>query len=337
MIDKNYDNFFNFTSGLFEINNKLKLSLGKNKIVKSVPLKLKKLNNKNYYLSNILKKNITNKDKTLKILQPKQNLFYGRLLAGIIDKKTKAFSANHSYYDSSSTKEYFDNSISERSYPYFNNSLNRITMYPIMSPSLLDVHIEVTKGDKKFKSEIQTIKSPGESPITFDVDELINKYNLKDISLFKVVAISNNKKIPTRVNHQLIYGEKDSISKLLCSINTSLINKKVFIPKNKKGLTWGQIIINDDYESKLGISFSSNNGPKENVSIDFYGKNGKINTINNSLDPKESIILDNNFFNKLKINNEFVWFVAKSNRPDLTANSFHYHKNTGNASGEHSF
>ena len=337
LIDKNYDTFFNFTSGLFEINNKLKLSLGKNKIVKSVPLKLKKLNNKNYYLSSILKKNITNKDKTLKILQPKQNLFYGRLLAGIIDKKTKAFSANHSYYDSSSTKEYFDNSISERSYPYFNNSLNRITMYPIMSPSLLDVHIEVTKGDKKFKSEIQTIKSPGESPITFDVDELINKYNLKDISLFKVVAISNNKKIPTRVNHQLIYGEKDSISKLLCSINTSLINKKVFIPKNKKGLTWGQIIINDDYESKLGISFSSNNGPKENVSIDFYGKNGKINTINNSLDPKESIILDNNFFNKLKINNEFVWFVAKSNRPDLTANSFHYHKNTGNASGEHSF
>lgn len=131
--------------------------------------------------------------------------------------------------------------------------------------------------------------------------------------------------------------KKNSISKLLCSVNTSLINKKVFIPKHKKGLTWGQIIINDDYESKLGIFFSTNNGSKENVSIDFYGKNGKIDTYDDFLDPKKSIILDNNFFNKLKINNQFVWFVAKSKRPDLTANSFHYHKNTGNASGEHSF
>ncbi len=337
LIDKKYDTFFNFTSGLFEINNKLKLSLGKNKIVKSVPIKLKKLNNKNYYLSSILKKKLKDKDKTLKILQPKQNLFYGRLLAGIVNKKTKAFSANHSYYDSSSTKEYFNNSISERSYPYFKNSLNRITMYPIMSPSVLDIHIEVTNGDKNFKSKIQRIKSPNGNPITFDVDKLVDKNNLKEISLFKVVATSKNNKIPTRVNHQLIYGKKNSISKLLCSVNTSLINKKVFIPKHKKGLTWGQIIINDDYESKLGIFFSTNNGSKENVSIDFYGKNGKIDTYDDFLDPKKSIILDNNFFNKLKINNQFVWFVAKSKRPDLTANSFHYHKNTGNASGEHSF
>ena len=187
-VDKKYDTFFNFTSGLFEINNKLKLSIEKKKIVKSVPIKLNKLNNKNFYLSNIIKKPLKENEKTLKILQPKQNLFYGRLLAGIINKKTKAFSANHSFYDSSSTKEYFNNNSSEKSYPYFEGSLNRITMYPIMSPSTLDVHIEVADRNKNITSDIQKIRSPGGDPITFDVDKLINKHNLKDITLFKVVA-----------------------------------------------------------------------------------------------------------------------------------------------------
>ena len=90
-VDKKYDTFFNFTSGLFEINNKLKLSIEKKKIVKSVTIKLNKLNNKNFYLSNIIKKPLKENEKTLKILQPKQNLFYGRLLAGIINKKQKLF------------------------------------------------------------------------------------------------------------------------------------------------------------------------------------------------------------------------------------------------------
>tara|TARA_B100001057_G_scaffold495793_1_gene595623 strand:+ start:146 stop:1630 length:1485 start_codon:yes stop_codon:yes gene_type:complete len=337
LINKKYDTFLNFTSGLFEIDDKLGLFFGSNKTIKSVPIKLKKLNNKNYFLSKIFKKNFKDKNKTLKIIQPKQNLFYGRLLAGIIDKKTKAFSANHSYYDSSSTREYFENSFSERSYPYFYNSLNKVTMYPIMSPSLLNVHIEIFDGNKKIVSDIKKIQSPGGNPITFDVDKLINEHKLKDVSLFKLVAKSKNNKIPTRVNHQLIYGEKNSISKLLCSINTSLINKKVFIPKNKKGLTWGQVIVNDKFISKVGICFSSFKISKEHVTIDFYGKSGKVNSYTGIIYPNKSLILDNNFFRKLKINNEFLWFVAKSKSPDLTANSFHYHRKTGNASGEHSF
>ena len=34
-------------------------------------------------------------------------------------------------------------------------------MYPIMSPSVLDVHIEVTNGDKNFKSERKTAANLG--------------------------------------------------------------------------------------------------------------------------------------------------------------------------------
>ena len=65
-------------------------------------------------------------------------------------------------------------------------------------------------------------------------------------------------------------------------------------------------------------------------------KKRKITTFNDLLDPKKSLIIDNNFKN-LNIDNEFIWFVANSSRPDLKAVSFHYNKFTGNASGEHSF
>ena len=52
---------------------------------------------------------------------------------------------------------------------------------------------------------------------------------------------------------------------------------------------------------------------------------------------EDNYTFENNFFNKLKFPNEFIWFVAKSRRSDLQAETFHYHSKSGNASGEHSF
>ena len=64
-----------------------------------------RLSFKSFYLSKIFKKKLNGG--TVRIKQPKQNLFFGRHFAGKINKKTKAFSANHSYYDVSKNKEYF--------------------------------------------------------------------------------------------------------------------------------------------------------------------------------------------------------------------------------------
>jgi hypothetical protein len=124
-----------------------------------IPVELERLTNKNYFLSDIFNKELS-EGTILKILQPKQSLFYGRLLSGVMNRKTKSFSANHSYYDSSPTEEYFENSQSYRTYPYFPDCQNGITMYPIMSPSTLDIHIELSGYDKKYRSEAKTITSP---------------------------------------------------------------------------------------------------------------------------------------------------------------------------------
>lgn len=210
-------------------------------------------------------------------------------------------------------------------------------MYPIMSPSSLDVFIEIYGENEVYKSNTQTIESPSNNLILFDINELVIKSGLTNVSLFKVIAQSSNNKIPTRVNHQLIYGNKYSKSKLHSSINVSLLNESVYAPPSKTGLAWGQVLVNESYESRLGICFMNNSGNSDLISIDFYCSSGLFKSVEFRLSPNNSLIFDNNFFKKIKFPNEFIWYLAKSKRADLHAASFHFHIPTGNASGEHSF
>jgi len=335
-IDKEYDTFFNFAAGPFKVSGNLSVTNSGSIENKSISPDAKRLTNKNYYLSNLFDKELTG-ETILRILQPKQPLFYGRLLSGIMNKKTKAFSANHSYYDSSSTEEYFDNHTSFRAYPFFPDCLNKITMYPIMSPSVLNVYIELCETGKTYKSDVKTIRSPSSTPISFDVNKLVRESGIFNVTSFRVVAQSTNDKIPTRVNHQLIYGSIDPASKLKSSINVSLLNDKIFTPRQKPGLTWGQVLLNNHYESRLGICFNNNFGESDEVLIDFYSQNGLLNSMTQDLSPNNAIIFDNQYFDSISTSDEFLWYLVKSKRPDISAASFHYHRDTGNASGEHSF
>ena len=97
-----------------------------------------KMSIKKYYLSDLIsnkvKEKINKKNITLKIKQPHQELFYGRLLAGIEQTDSLSFSANHSFYDNSNYEEYFSNSESYKTFPLLKNYKNIIRIYPIMSP-----------------------------------------------------------------------------------------------------------------------------------------------------------------------------------------------------------
>ena len=82
-----------------------------------------------------------------------------------------------------------------RAYPFFNNCLNKITMYPIMSPSTLEISVEIYKKNKTYKSKVKKLKSPSNSPISFDINSLVKESGFKDVSMFKVVAKSTKGKI----------------------------------------------------------------------------------------------------------------------------------------------
>jgi len=337
-VNKKYDTFFNFSTGMSKVSNSsLFLSYEKNKqkINREIKVSLPRLSYKSFYLSKIFLKEINGG--VVKIRQPKQNLFFGRLFAGVVNKKTKAFSANHTYYDTTKKKEYFALPNSFRTYPFFKDCTNKITMYPIFSPNKLKIYIKVYSGKKTLTSKRINFLSTSSSPLTINVNEFVESQNLKDVSAFTLVADGSNGRIPTRVNHQLIYSEISDQNSLKCSINTSLTNKSVFTPKNKKGFIWGQFINHKDYDSKIGFCFKSPEGKAVELSIDFYNSKGKFITKRKMLRPKKSLILNSNDIlgNSRKL--ELNWYVAKCNRSDLTAYAVHTHRTSGNSSGEHNF
>ncbi|SVE42232.1 uncharacterized protein METZ01_LOCUS495086, partial [marine metagenome] len=104
LIDDNHDTFFNLVSGPFEIDDNLEISLRNEErtLESRLDISQKRLSASNYFLGDLItkevKENISAKQYSdqATILPPKQNLFYGRLLLGVMNKKTNAFSANHS-------------------------------------------------------------------------------------------------------------------------------------------------------------------------------------------------------------------------------------------------
>ena len=157
---------------------------------------------------------------------------------------------------------------------------------------------------------------------------------------FSVEAVSKTKKIPTRVNHQLIYGSLNEKIALKSSINVSLNNEKTFRPKNKKGFKWGQIICGKLYESRVGIASSvikNQDLRTQKLKIKIYNETGKIKLITTNIKPHSSIKLDLNRLLNIKKNVEMLWYSVESELPNLSAYSFHINKNTRFSSGEHSF
>ena len=253
-----------------------------------------------------------------------------------MNKKTKAFSANHSYYVSSNKKEYFNSSESYKNYPYFKDFINRITMYPIFSPSKLDVSIKLFNKNDVFISPKKTISSSSKQALSINVNDLVKSANFKNVTAFTVIVKSQKGKIPTRVNHQLIYGGLNKENSLKSSIAVSLANDDRFVPNHKKGFIWGQMINNKDYNSKIGFCFYSSSGKEDKIKIDFYNSNGYLKTIKHNLHPQKSLILSaNKIFNEKKF--DFCWYVAKCERHDLSAYSVHVNKKSQNSSGEHNF
>ncbi|MEP6995366.1 MAG: hypothetical protein ABI968_12645, partial [Acidobacteriota bacterium] len=110
----------------------------------------------------------------LKIRQPPQFLFYGRMLTGIRTAGGQ-FSANHSYYDLSSAPEYWeDRRGSFRAYPCFQSFRSAIRVYPIQSPGRLSISVGLHSeaGTEVARMPVGDLTSPGGQFLDVSVDQL---------------------------------------------------------------------------------------------------------------------------------------------------------------------
>jgi len=197
-----------------------------------------------FFLSEIFALNEI-KGGVLRVRQPQQNLFFGRILAGQKDLKSSAFSANHSYYDSSKVEEYWgESAASQRCYPFFPDLENRIRMYPIQSPSRIAMSLVAfdSYGEQIVRLNLGNISSPSSEFLDCNVTAALEErsVDIDSVSAFEVIAVADEGRVPTRINHQLIYGQKDA---LCASINVSLANPGEFSARGRQKMCWGQMVV----------------------------------------------------------------------------------------------
>jgi hypothetical protein len=280
----------------------------------------------------------------IKAKQPNQLLFYGRLISGQwLNDKT--FSANHSYYDSSTTEEYWDNTkSSDRQYPFFSNFKNGIKIYPILSPSELEIilYANSNNGKEIFSEKVGNVTSPSNEFVDIDINTTFDNagIDVSTISSFGVRAQTiNDSKIPTRIGHQLIYGAGG----LNTSINVVLSNPNIFTPQGKKSMKWGQIVVGAGFDTFFAITADSKENKeitKHVANITFYDKNGKLE--------ERKVDVLNGTSVKFEASNEFkkfidyekpeyVWCSIDSENHGLNFFASTYNTKTKHCSGDHGF
>jgi len=279
----------------------------------------------------------------LKIEQPRQFLFYGRMLVG---QRTSdgAFSANHSYYDCADFPEYWENDApSRRLYPYMPGYDNILRFYPIMSPGELDFRL--TLFDKAGRATVNEglgrVATPDGGDLHASATSVARAHGLndEDVSAFEVAAQPIGGKTPTRVNHQLVY----TAGGLESSINISLGNPNVFTPPNKTGFSWGQAAVGGGVESKLGLVGMTPGGEAASFEARFYDSRGVIAERRFDIPDRSAAVIDvaealGEALDTARVEaGDYVWYQISSARPDSNAIVASRHVETGHTAGEHAF
>lgn len=344
-LDDQAATFLLFTAGQMSCAGKLGLSLRANgrQLDIDYPVDVPRFNNKMVSLREIFPGLNHVAGGVLTVDQPKQHMFYGRILTGQL-ANDGAFTANHSYYDSSTVGEYWDDSRpSSRLYPFFSEFDNRIRFYPILSPGRLKITVELKgeNGDTLRELDAGMIVTPSPDFIDFSVTQACRTAGLdtSEVAAFAVVATPDGGKTPTRVNHQLVFTS----GALESSINMSLTNPNVFMPPGKKGFSWGQLAVDSKASCWLGVSTNRSDGESCEVDVSFYNGSGKLAEKRVSL-PGGSArayrldqLIPESAIPSPGQPNDYIWYELRSDRPDVFGYALTQNRRTRNCAGEHAF
>lgn len=349
-LDSDTDGFAIFTAGPQPCRDTLEVefSMGEDVRQASVPLDVPRFGNQTISLKalfpDIASGNVA-RSGVLKMRQPLQPMFYGRMLAGM-RQTNGAISANHSYYDSTGVEEYWDDARSSvRMYPLFDGLRASARFYPIMSPG--EVSIALDAYDKSGQAlgtvEAGTITSPGGHHLDVCVTDELARAGLEGAASYAVRGTPTAGNTPTRIAHQAVYGDSARPGRLESSISVGLVNPNVFLPEGKTGMAWGQVPLGGEIESWLGIVGANPKGSDDTLDLQFYDETGLAGSINLPLPEAGCVCVDPAQLAETACGGShpeelrYLWFEARTQRPDLQAIVVSRHAASGHCTGEHNF
>ena len=353
VISEEKNTFFTVISGMEPLVANIQVKLKDNAIagdstIASIPINAKRLTATVVSFDSLMLDSSKLNNASLSICLPDQTMLYQRMLVGTMSKDG-GMTANHSYYDSSSVKEYFeDASLSSRSYVFIPELTNKVRMYPCASPGVYPCYLQInmlTGECKRF--HLGSFHSPGKSFIEADVDQLIlqGKLDRANVASFDFEVHPDGHQTSTRFGHQVIYASLEKSNSLPASINFLLKNKNNMSQTLNGSRIWGQIFLSTDYDTWLAITNEQFVKGQFNINISFYSNSGKVSTqkIKSNkqgvLKLSSEEILESNQISLLKSNDNgmIVWYWIESEKSHLHCLSISKNKQSGHCTAEHNF
>ena len=338
--DSRASTFFTVFAGQNRLQDEIGLRFKNNStsVSKKIAVDIPRLTHQSFSLGSVFPE-IEHQQGVLLIQQPRQDMFYGRLLVGQT-LPNGDLSANHSYYDNSQIAgEYWDDSLpSHRTYPIIDGLTTSIRIYPIQSPSTLgfNVLLKDAEGNTLGKSDAFELTSPGVDWFDIDINELIDSLGVSahDVIAFTLVAQPKTGNTPMRINHQLVF----SSSGLVSSINVSMQNFNVLHSSDRPRTTWGQLVHSEQFDTWLSFANDGETPEYSEVEVKFFSEAGLLKTIPVSINQGTGIhLLLSEVLGGATGDDQFIWFEVESSNYFLTAWGVSKHRTSGHCTGEHSF
>ena len=338
--DLDASTFFTVFAGQSRLQDEIGLRFKNNSmsLSKKIEVDIPRLTHQSFNLGSVFPE-IEHQKGVLLIQQPRQDMFYGRLLVGQ-SLPSGDFSANHSYYDNSQIAgEYWDDSRpSHRTYPIIEGLTTSIRVYPIQSPSTIGFKIILKDAQCRTLAESKEFEltSPGSDWLDIEINQLITTLgvNAKEVTAFTLIAQPKNGSTPMRINHQLIF----SGSGLESSINVSMQNFNILHSSDRPRTTWGQLIHSAEFDTWLSFANDGETTECSNVEVKFFSEAGLLKTVPVSINQGTSTHLFlGDVLGGATGADQFIWFEVESPNYFLTEWSVSRHKISGHCTGEHSF
>jgi len=332
--------FFTVYAGQHRLQDEISLRFKSNSLTlsKQITVDIPRLTHQIFSLNSVFPE-IEHQKGVLLIQQPRQDMFYGRLLVGQ-SLPNGDFSANHSYYDSSQIAgEYWDDAQpSHRTYPIVDGLNTSIRIYPIQSASTLGftVLIKDVSGSTLATSKEFVLVSPGNDWLDIDINQLISSFDVEPHTARAFILIAKPKlgNTPMRINHQLVF----SGSGLESSINVSMQNFHVLHSNDRPRTTWGQLIHSANYDTWLAFANDGESSESSIVDVKFFSESGLEKTTQVSINQGTSAqLLLSEVLGEAVGEDQFIWFEVESPNYFLSAWCVSRHKISGHCTGEHSF
>jgi hypothetical protein len=338
-VEKGVDTFAIFASGPAPFKGKITFELEQpgGKRTASLQVDMPRLTQRQIALSEVFPDLTDGESGILRILAPRQFLFFGRMLAGQ-KSPSGAFAANHTYYDGGTTQaEYFPNNTPSR---YVHSLVpgmsNAVRFYPFFSKSKLDftATLHDRDGTEVDRLEMGQLESPSSAFLTFNVNDAMKERGIdaSKIAAFGLEAAPVDGNTPTRIPHQRIFSK----GHLEASVVLSLHNENRLPPM--RGFVWGQLIAGSGLESYLGISRNHTADPDEKLLLQLYGEAGKLHEAEISIAPNSgrSLKLADVIPDAESGEPSSVWFLLTGTKPDFSAISVVADREA-NCTAEHAF